>query len=55
MKIKAHKTKFPFNIIMDFSFWLSQVIKKKPNNQKMLEGYNRWPATDDDLGLFFDK
>jgi hypothetical protein len=53
--IKPRKTKFPFDLIMEFSFWLSKVVKKKVNNQKILENYNKWPRTDEELGLFFDK
>jgi hypothetical protein len=41
MNIKPHQTKFPFNIIMDFSFWLSKIVKKKINNNKFIEGYNK--------------
>lgn len=53
--IKPRKTKFPFDLIMEFSFWLSKIIKKKANNQKILEDYNKWPKTDEELGLFFNK
>ena len=55
MYIKPHNTKFPFNIIMDFSFWLSKLVKKKINNNKFIQGYNKWPTTEDELRLFFDK
>lgn len=55
MHIKPHKTKFPFNLIMSFSFWLSKVIKKKPNNQKILDKYNKWPTTRDEIISFFNQ
>lgn len=54
MKIKPHKTKFPFNWIMEVSFWLSKIVTKKSNNQIFREGYNKWPTSDQELRSFFD-
>lgn len=52
MKIAKHKTKFPFNIIMELTFWLSKKIQKKVNNSRYIKDYNEWPATNEELIAF---
>lgn len=55
MKIKPHKTKWPFSWIMELTFVLSRIIKNKPNNTIFTHTISKWPTSDEELMVFFQQ
>ena len=55
MKILPHKTKFPFNWIMELTFIVSKMAQKKTNNTRYIKNYDQWPQTEEDLIAFKKK
>jgi len=48
-----HKTKWIFNLIMNFSFLISKIFTKNKNNNKFSEEYLEFPLTNKEIYKFF--